>query len=423
MSDWQDTTLGAICESGGGRIQTGPFGSQLHASDYVESGIPSVMPQNIGDNYVIEDGIARITEDDAIRLAKYRLKTNDIVYSRRGDVERRALIRPANNGWLCGTGCLKVTFGDNPQADPAFVAYQLGTEESRAWIVRHAVGATMLNLNTTILSNVPLRMPSLAVQRSIAEILGALDEKIAANTKLVETLDASFIAHWKELVSSATAETATVSSLLGALIGGDWGTSEATESSQDAVYCIRGADIADLQQSGLGKMPRRFVKPSSLKRRRLEDGDLVVEMSGGSPTQSTGRAVLVTDALLERLDLPLSSSNFCKIIRPADPENAFYLYGLLRDSWQKGEFFPFENGSTGIKNLAFSDYSSTKVVSLPSAEKLRSFNMLARSLVEGMQSVGVESTRLAVTRDVLLPRLMSGELHVREAEEIMAAAI
>ena len=76
MSNWQQTTLGAVCKAGGGNIQTGPFGSQLHASDYVEAGIPSVMPQNIGDNRIIDDGIARITEDDAHRLSKYRLHTN-----------------------------------------------------------------------------------------------------------------------------------------------------------------------------------------------------------------------------------------------------------------------------------------------------------------------------------------------------------
>src|SRR5581483_6503987 len=87
---WRYTTLGAACEAGGGDIQTGPFGSQLHASDYVPIGVPSVMPQNIGDNRIIEDGIARISPADAKRLSRYLLRAGDIVYSRRGDVERRA---------------------------------------------------------------------------------------------------------------------------------------------------------------------------------------------------------------------------------------------------------------------------------------------------------------------------------------------
>lgn len=122
---WSYTTLGQACRNGGGDIQTGPFGSQLHASDYVEDGIPSIMPTNIGDNRVIEQGIVRVTEEDAARLEKYRVQSGDIVYSRRGDVERRALIRPRENGWLCGTGCLRVRLG-NTGHDPVFTAFYLG---------------------------------------------------------------------------------------------------------------------------------------------------------------------------------------------------------------------------------------------------------------------------------------------------------
>src|SRR5262249_23606567 len=159
------TTLGELCRSGGGDIQTGPFGSQLHASDYVSSGIPSVMPQNIGDNVIIEDGIARITPADAMRLSRYLLREGDIVYSRRGDVERRALVRPSQEGWLCGTGCLRVRPGT--AADSRFLSYYLGHADVREWIVRHAIGATMLNLNTAILSIVPVTLPPRSVQMAI----------------------------------------------------------------------------------------------------------------------------------------------------------------------------------------------------------------------------------------------------------------
>src|SRR5690625_1387312 len=99
-SGWNIQKLIDICTDGGGTIQTGPFGSQLHASDYVPSGIPSVMPQNIGDNTISEEGIARITAEDAARLSKYLLAPGDIVYSRRGDVGRRALVKPEQSGWL-----------------------------------------------------------------------------------------------------------------------------------------------------------------------------------------------------------------------------------------------------------------------------------------------------------------------------------
>jgi type I restriction enzyme S subunit len=78
---WEYKTLGRVCKEGGGDIQTGPFGSQLHASDYVPAGIPSIMPQNIGDNRIVEDGIARITPLDASRLSRYVVGTSSGVHS------------------------------------------------------------------------------------------------------------------------------------------------------------------------------------------------------------------------------------------------------------------------------------------------------------------------------------------------------
>src|SRR5258708_36618194 len=150
-SNWQVMTLGAACKLRGGDIQTGPFGTQLHASDYVPIGIPSIMPQNIGDNRIVSDDIARITLRDAERMGRHRLKIGDIVYSRRGDVERRSIIRAEEDGWLCGTGCLRVRFGTGA-VDPRYAAYYLGHPKVRSWVTQHAVGATMPNLNTDILS-------------------------------------------------------------------------------------------------------------------------------------------------------------------------------------------------------------------------------------------------------------------------------
>jgi type I restriction enzyme S subunit len=186
---WEFTTLGEVCQRGGGNIQTGPFGSQLHASDYVKVGVPSIMPTNIGENRIVEDGIVRVTEEDANRLAQHRLKAGDIVYSRRGDVGRRSLIRAREEGWLCGTGCLKIRLGSGV-ADPLFASLFLGHPAIREWIVRHAVGATMPNLNTSIMSAVPFALPPLAEQKSIAAVLGALDDKIELNRRMNATLEA-----------------------------------------------------------------------------------------------------------------------------------------------------------------------------------------------------------------------------------------
>ncbi len=189
MSKWQQTTLGEVLGAGGGKIQTGPFGSQLHASDYVESGIPCIMPANMKNNRVSLSGIALIAEKDAKRLSHHLVQEGDIVYSRRGDVTQKALIGKAEIGYFCGTGCLLVRPGE--AIDPEFLTYHLSTPTNQDWIVKQAVGATMPNLNTAILSAVPLNLPpQKETQKKIAAVLAALDAKIDCNNRINAELQA-----------------------------------------------------------------------------------------------------------------------------------------------------------------------------------------------------------------------------------------
>ena len=123
----------------------------------------------------------------------------------------------------------------------------------------------------------------------------------------------------------------------------------------------------------MGKMPIRYLKPSSLEKRQLKDCDLVVEISGGSPTQSTGRPVLVSERLLRRLDAPLACSNFCRLLKPKKPLYSKFIYLWLRGLYTNDEFLQFENGTTGIKNLAFTLFSSSFKLCIPSLSVLMAF--------------------------------------------------
>jgi len=183
MSNWKIYNLKDIAE-----VQTGPFGSQLHAHDYVFKGIPVIMPLNIINNKLEYEGIAQIREIDALRLKKHLVREGEIVFSRRGEIDRKALIKKENNGWFCGTGCLKVSPKKN-LVNPTFLYYRLSTEDVKAWLYNHAVGATMPNLNTQILSNLPLDIPKIEIQQRIAYILSSFDDKIELNRRMNQTLE------------------------------------------------------------------------------------------------------------------------------------------------------------------------------------------------------------------------------------------
>ncbi|MBI5524208.1 MAG: restriction endonuclease subunit S [Desulfarculus sp.] len=188
MMEWTTRSLGKICDDVGGIIKTGPFGSQLHQSDYSEVGTPVVMPKDLIGGRISEGGIARVGDSHVQRLSHHKLKPGDIVYGRRGDIGRCALITQKEAGWLCGTGCLRVSLGSSP-VDPQFLYYFLYQPAMIAWITNQAIGATMPNLNTNILRSVPITYPDLPSQRRIAAILSAYDDLIENNTRRIAILE------------------------------------------------------------------------------------------------------------------------------------------------------------------------------------------------------------------------------------------
>jgi type I restriction enzyme, S subunit len=170
-----------ICEPGG--LQTGPFGSQLKAEEYSEAGVPVIMPKDIIAGRVCTETLAHIPYDKAMVLKKHMLKTGDVLFSRRGDLAKIAVITDNETGYLCGTGCLRARIKEG--VDPSYLAYHLGSNSIIAWLEQNAVGQTMLNLNTEIIGQLPIRLPSYAEQRKIAGTLAVWDKAIDHTERLI----------------------------------------------------------------------------------------------------------------------------------------------------------------------------------------------------------------------------------------------
>ncbi len=165
---WKTTDLAAVCVKDKG-IQTGPFGSQLHESDYSVEGVPVVMPKDLIGFRIRTDTVARIPEETADKLIRHRMKLGDIVYGRRGDIGRRAFIMPHQVGWFCGTGCLRIR--PDPDAVNGWYLFNfLGQDNVASLIAGRAQGVTMPNLNTGILSSVPVTLPPKLIQEQFAKL-------------------------------------------------------------------------------------------------------------------------------------------------------------------------------------------------------------------------------------------------------------
>jgi type I restriction enzyme S subunit len=186
-TEFRVAPLRDLCLADGG-IQTGPFGSQLHQKDYTTHGTPIITVEHIGDNRIIHKDLPLVSEGDRVRLSRYTMRKGDIIFSRVGSVDRRALVREGENGWLFSGRCLRVRV-DEQKISPEYLSWFFGLESFKEYIRRVAVGATMPSLNTKILQEIPVCLPSLSEQKRIAGILGALDDKIELNRKMNETLE------------------------------------------------------------------------------------------------------------------------------------------------------------------------------------------------------------------------------------------
>lgn len=167
-------------------IITGPFGSQLHVSDYQDTGIPVIMPQNIMDRKVDYTDIACVSDVDFKRLIRYATQKNDIVFPRRGDIEKHAYIT-TDDDILCGTGCFRVRITD-PEVYPLYVSMYLNRPESKRWLTTHAVGTNMPNLNTDIISAIPIELPDIEEQIKLADFIQSIEDKIGNNNTINNNL-------------------------------------------------------------------------------------------------------------------------------------------------------------------------------------------------------------------------------------------
>lgn len=178
VETWESTNLAEVL-GGIDSIRTGPFGSQLHQSDYVADGpVAVVMPANMSDQRVDLAEAARISEANSARLSRHRTHSGDILWSRRGDVARFAVIDDVSDGSLCGTGCFLLR-----AKDPSMVGWLepwLAAPESAAWLEAKSVGATMANLNRSILSKVPVALAPEQERISIAAAWNGLRSTRAA---------------------------------------------------------------------------------------------------------------------------------------------------------------------------------------------------------------------------------------------------
>lgn len=442
--DWQLLTIGQLCEITGGSVQTGPFGSQLHAEDYVAEGTPVVMPNNLGKNRIEVNEITRVSDKDAKRLERHRLEPGDIVFPRRGDLSRYAHVSEEYSGWLCGTGCLRIRLigGD---FDTGYLAYYLGHPQVQSWIEGNAVGTTMLNLNTSIMKALPVAVPPIHEQRRIAETLKSLDDKIEVNRRMNATLETTTRAIFKswfvnfdpahakahsEQPANMDAETAVLfadsfeESVLGLIPDGwsivpigDHVTARKGLSYKGDGLASTGEGLpmhnldSVLEFGGYKYQGIKWYTGEYKPRHTLSPGEVIVaNTEQGFDLLLIGSAAIVPSYFGR---LGLFSHHIYKLdLKPSSPLTSRFLYYLINSQRFRATIQGYTNGTT--VNMLPSDAFEKPVFVLPPRELVKRFDEIVAPMITNQESIYAQTQTLVALRDTLIPKLVCGEIRVED---------
>ena len=387
----RDTTLGQLLKQCSGSIKTGPFGTTLKAAEYSRTGVPVISVGEVGYGRLrVGPGTPRVERSVTDRLQEYVLRAGDVVFGRKGAVDRSAWVQSVEDGYFLGSDGIRVRFGD--EVDSRFMSYQFRSATVRNWLTQHAAGSTMPSLNQGILERVPVTVPGLRQQRAIAEVLGALDDKIAANTNSVtiveDLLTASYAATVQDSPSEVTvAEIAHFHNRKRVPL-----SSRERESRPGSVPYYGATGVFGFVDEALFDEPLVLVG---------EDGSVVT--AAGHP-------------VVQYIWGPAWVNNHAHVLTGMGISTE-----LLKVALSRTNVAPIVTGAVQPK-ISMGNLKRLPVL-VPRPELRAGLEEKATHLTALVRSRTDEQKKLAATRDALLPALMSGKIRVKDAERVVEEVV
>ncbi|MBA3639548.1 MAG: restriction endonuclease subunit S [Acidobacteria bacterium] len=421
-SDRRVVTLGQLIDSGCASLQTGPFGSQLHASDYVPSGVALIPTEAIGRRSIRDSVLPQVSEETAARLSRHFLQAGDILFARRGvqATGLSAIVTDRHAGALCSTGAIRLRVS-SPDVDPAFVSFWLSTPRSVEWIKAHAVGGVMPNVNESVLRLLPLELPLVDVQIEIAGLLGRMDEKIRVNSDVnnkLETLATALFRSWFVDFDPVVAKRdgrmpVGVPSDVFDLFSSHFEDSELGPIPQG----WRVASVGEICELRYGK---------ALPERSRQTGKVPVLGSNGVVGWHNGALVAGPGIVVGRKGTAGTVTWVSTDFFPID--TTFYVVpkANMPMSWISEALRDLalerHAGDSAVPGLNRDSANSQQVIRPPDS-LLRAFDDLWCSMRQLRDHNDVENKTLAELRDSLIGPLLSGELTLNKAENAVGAVL
>jgi len=476
-SKWKQTTLGDLALGFDGAVD-GPFGSNLPASAYTESGYPIIRGSNLSiglDDFKDSDFVF-VPEPIFQKLSRSECRAGDIIFTKKGTLGQTGLISTKHRfeKYLLSSNQMRLRV-DPYKALPEYVYYYVSSQKAINKLIQDSECTGVPKINLAYLKSFPISLPSLSKQKDIIYILGNLNRKITLNRQINQTMEqmsqtlfkswfvdfdpvidnaldagnpipealqsraelrqkvrnsadfkplpadirALFPAEFEETELSLIPKGwkfSNVDSLLKNTIGGDWGSDSKDEKHTTQAVIVRGTDIPELISGRLSSAPYRWVEPKKLEKRRINAGDIIIEVSGGSPTQSTGRSIFMTEQIINRLGGVVEPASFCRKFEPLSIELGLIISLHLSKIYNDGKMWEYQNQSTGIANFQTKYFLEAEQIVIPSVQVINAFYRIVMPWID--KSHNNEQIILGNLRDTLLPKLISGELSLEDLPDL-----
>ena len=376
-------------------IQTGPFGSQLHKEDYVETGTPIVTVEHLGNRVFTEQNLPRVSDSDKARLIKYTLSTGDIVFSRVGSVDRCSYVDKSHDGWMFSGRCLRVR--PTELVDSLYLYYYFCLEETKQFVRNIAVGATMPSINTKLLGEVEIALPDLNNQKRIAAVLSSLDDKIENNQKLNDNLYEMVNAYYTLLFKDVECEMTTIGNYAERIYSGG------TPTTSNAAYWD-GA----FGWFSSGETRNRFVisTEKTITQAGIDNSSTKLAAKHDIVMASAGQGFTRGQTSMLLIDTYVNQS---VIVIHAERKVLPYLFWNLANRYEELRAI---SDSSSIRGSLTTKMIAAFEIPLANEESLQAFADFSWSVIPQIENNLLENERLAALRDNLLPKLMSGEIDV-----------
>ncbi len=399
---WQTKRLGDFAVA----VSTGPFGSILHKSDYVEDGVPLVNPINIVGERIVPDQAKLISEVTKQRLTNYVLKEGDVVVARRGEIGRCAVIGPDEKGWVCGTGSFFIR--PLPAINSQFLAHLIRSDAYRERLEQLSTGTTMKNLSNTSLGDLSISVPSLSEQQRIVSVLDEVFDGIATAKANAETnllnARALFASHLQSVFTQRGE--GWVEKRLGEIcervsVGHVGPTSEFYCGQSEGIPFLRSQNVrrGRLDWDGIQYVTKEFHQ--ELRKSRLRAGDLLFVRVGAN----RGDCCSVPSDVGE---INCANIVFARLIE----RNADYLERYCESTHGRAQLLGMTTGSAqGVINT--SSVAELLVPIPPLLEQKRIVNSSNELQAETQRLESIYQRKLAALDDLkksLLHQAFSGQL-------------